>query len=169
MGTKTAIRDGHLWARIAQSEKHTGGDRDVGIDAHRARLLAMTRRLGARLAATQPAEKPPLGHTDKTRNSAKSVRKRFVARTGGCCEGCGDKPTGYRALHMHHVVPVCRGGGNGDDNLALLCLGCHKAAHRVDRLAHPDQRPTDRSALLSVLARRDTHQNIPHSEVSRTA
>lgn len=29
------------------------------------------------------------------------------------------------AAHRHHIVPLCRGGGNGLDNLVALCEPCH--------------------------------------------
>lgn len=47
-------------------------------------------------------------------------RVRFV------CEDCGVyAPDG----HVHHIVPVSRGGGSNDDNLLFLCKSCHTLQH----------------------------------------
>ena len=37
------------------------------------------------------------------------------------CELCGCK----RSLELHHIIPAVLGGGDSDDNLILLCGGCH--------------------------------------------
>ena len=32
--------------------------------------------------------------------------------------------------HVHHIIPVSRGGAEWDlNNLELLCTGCHKIVH----------------------------------------
>jgi predicted HNH restriction endonuclease len=33
--------------------------------------------------------------------------------------------------HLHHVIPVAKGGGNEADNLVVLCPNCHAMAHRI--------------------------------------
>lgn len=59
-------------------------------------------------------------------------------RASGRCEQCG-LPAGSIALrdegwrvaraHVHHVLPIAAGGKHGLDNLRLLCVACHRAAH----------------------------------------
>ena len=42
------------------------------------------------------------------------------------CEDCGSfAPDG----HVHHCVPVSKGGSSNEDNLIFLCKHCHKLRH----------------------------------------
>lgn len=42
------------------------------------------------------------------------------------CEDCGaHAPNG----HVHHELPVLRGGGSHEDNLTFLCPTCHAKRH----------------------------------------
>lgn len=34
-----------------------------------------------------------------------------------------------RGCAFHHIVPVCEGGSNTEENLILLCPNCHAMAH----------------------------------------
>ena len=34
-----------------------------------------------------------------------------------------------RGCAFHHIIPVCEGGSNSDENLILLCPNCHTMAH----------------------------------------
>ena len=45
------------------------------------------------------------------------VRTGVAARDGGSCVFCGQRVD----LHLDHVVPHSLGGGDGSDNLRLLC------------------------------------------------
>lgn len=53
------------------------------------------------------------------------------------CAVCGwSLPAIFENLHQyqrgcqfHHIVPVCEGGSNTEENLVLLCPNCHKMAH----------------------------------------
>jgi len=29
-------------------------------------------------------------------------------------------------FHIDHIMPISAGGSNDDDNLQVLCLGCHQ-------------------------------------------
>jgi len=44
------------------------------------------------------------------------------------CQNCGRYAKGE--LHLHHLIPIKMGGGNGWDNLAPVCRDCHKRIHR---------------------------------------
>lgn len=52
------------------------------------------------------------------------IRRRVFKRDDYTCRYCGDR--GGR-LECDHVVPVSRGGGNGDDNLVTSCFKCNRS------------------------------------------
>ena len=55
------------------------------------------------------------------------VRRRVLDRDGWRCGKCGLAG----ALEVHHVRPLHKGGDAwAADNLAVLCRGCHIAAHK---------------------------------------
>lgn len=49
----------------------------------------------------------------------------------GECENCR-RNSSQANLHVHHVVPVSRGGSHAEENLKVLCSQCHRAAHGED-------------------------------------
>lgn len=49
----------------------------------------------------------------KRRNAIKKVKR---------CAFCG----GNNRLELHHMIPICMGGDNSDENLVYLCHDCHK-------------------------------------------
>ena len=50
----------------------------------------------------------------------------YRKRIGFICEDCGEyAPDG----HVHHDIPVSRGGSSSESNLMLLCKDCHKRRH----------------------------------------
>jgi 5-methylcytosine-specific restriction endonuclease McrA len=58
-----------------------------------------------------------------------SLRANALARDRRRCTRCGAR--GRRVeLHVHHIVPLARGGRNALDNLTTLCRDCHQIAHR---------------------------------------
>jgi tellurite resistance protein len=56
-----------------------------------------------------------------TRHIPREVRQRVWQRYGGRCADCGD--TQY--LEFDHIVPVNKGGSNGEANVQLLCRRCN--------------------------------------------
>lgn len=52
----------------------------------------------------------------------------LVARSAGCCECCSQRGL----LHIHHILPLSRGGTNELENLRLLCSNCHSREHTQD-------------------------------------
>jgi hypothetical protein len=58
------------------------------------------------------------------------------------CGNCG----GTNELHVHHIVPLGKGGTNKQDNLKTLCRDCHHSIHHKEKLAptHASARKTER-------------------------
>jgi len=54
------------------------------------------------------------------------IRKRILERDSFTCCNCQATNT---ILHVHHVVPLTRGGTSIDSNLITLCEDCHKFIH----------------------------------------
>lgn len=46
---------------------------------------------------------------------------------GRICVYCGS----IEKLHIHHVIPIGRGGKNQMSNLEITCMDCHHKIHRV--------------------------------------
>lgn len=42
-----------------------------------------------------------------------------------CCSMCGETS----GLHVHHIIPVSKGGQNCEANLLTLCTHCHGKKH----------------------------------------
>ena len=72
------------------------------------------------------------------RQTQASSRKVNIAIQYNCkCAICGwsiPSKIGYHRTHqggceVHHIIPVCEGGTEDQDNLILLCPNCHKMAH----------------------------------------
>lgn len=66
-------------------------------------------------------------------NVPASTVKKVKDRSGGVCEGCGDRP----AQEIHHRKYRSRGGSHDVSNLLHLCgwgnhTGCHGRAHGTD-------------------------------------
>ena len=64
----------------------------------------------------------------------------YPMRSGNfACEVCGWLPPKSHPLlrvvkqkaHVHHVLPISRGGDNSDENLVALCPNHHLIAHRL--------------------------------------
>ncbi|WP_076433704.1 HNH endonuclease [Haladaptatus litoreus] len=68
------------------------------------------------------------------------TRKKRIELDGGVCINCGESDR----LHVHHVVPLSKGGKDAMSNLRTLCDGCHNNAHTgvpvPDKLTESDTR-----------------------------
>lgn len=63
--------------------------------------------------------------------------RRARERLGDRCviDGCVNtfvKDDGERYIEVHHIVPLCQGGEDGEWNLAVLCAHHHRMAHYAD-------------------------------------
>lgn len=83
--------------------------------------------LRAAIAIAKQLKVPRDDHAEM-RRIPRDVRQRVWARDGGRCVECG--ATQY--LEFDHIVPVSRGGNNGEKNVQLLCRGCNGA--KSDRI-----------------------------------
>lgn len=85
------------------------------------------------------------------RSKAVKIRKGYIVQSGLACHACSAIMPDESMLHMHHVVPVSRGGTNDTANLALLCPTCHSKAHWIDRSIEPRERPQTAERLIELL------------------
>jgi 5-methylcytosine-specific restriction endonuclease McrA len=54
-----------------------------------------------------------------------------LVRSVGCaCAYCGVKTSIFN-MEQDHIIPVCRGGSDAIDNLALACRSCNQEKHRM--------------------------------------
>lgn len=58
------------------------------------------------------------------------IARKYKEKQNFTCEKCGRKyPAKSKWLHVHHIVPLSKGGTSDIDNLQCLCHKCHKAEH----------------------------------------
>ncbi len=86
-------------------------------------------------------------------NHYRDLRKSLVKRLGGECWECGAVPEDERKdpdakLTFHHIIPLNGNRPNGGinqllevrkniNNIALLCVRCHKKEHGMAYEKHP--------------------------------
>ena len=46
----------------------------------------------------------------------------------GVCEKCKKH---FQKLHIHHIIPISKGGDNEQNNLIQLCSSCHMKTHNI--------------------------------------
>jgi hypothetical protein len=57
------------------------------------------------------------------------LRKDIVLkRDNYTCRYCGDKDLTH-SLHVHHLIPISKGGTHNIDNLICACIKCHSQVH----------------------------------------
>ncbi len=79
------------------------------------------------------------------------VRGRVLLRAAGSCELCG-RPgflmsDGRVYLETHHIVPLCEGGDDAENNVVAICPGDHREAHYGERAS------AIREELKQIIAR----------------
>lgn len=68
----------------------------------------------------------PVEYGDNWKNIATQVKR----RDNYTCQKCGRQfPPFSTFLHVHHILPLSRGGSNTPENLITLCRDCHKDDH----------------------------------------
>lgn len=88
-----------------------------------------------------------LSHIDYPDNW-REIKKEVLARDNWQCQECGAKNS---ELHVHHKVPLSRGGGNTPANLISLCKNCHTESHTHMRWVHWVERNRLASIVLRIL------------------
>lgn len=80
------------------------------------------------------------------------LRHRVLVRDNFACTQCGSKTD----LHVHHCIPLSRGGVNAMYNLTTLCLVCHSHKpfhHKVTKKRKYDTSGDSFSAPSNPFAR----------------
>lgn len=57
------------------------------------------------------------------------LRLEVLKRDGYMCRKCGANLRGVFSRHIHHIIPLARGGTNSKSNLISLCGDCHDKEH----------------------------------------
>ena len=60
----------------------------------------------------------------ESRTMSRSKRFKIFKRDNFTCNYCGSLKY-HTNLHVDHIVPVCEGGGNNEDNLVTSCSSCN--------------------------------------------
>lgn len=68
----------------------------------------------------------------KRGRAAVSDRARIMRRDCGVCQICKREGRLTPALEVDHIVALCNGGDDSDENKQALCLACHEAKTRAD-------------------------------------
>lgn len=56
------------------------------------------------------------------------MRRQYIAEINEySCQKCRRK--GFLGFHVHHILPLSKGGTNSLENLAYLCQRCHENEH----------------------------------------
>jgi hypothetical protein len=62
------------------------------------------------------------------------IRRQVLERDHYTCQRCGMlEKKGDRSLHVHHIIPVIKGGSDELDNLISVCHKCHKPEEAKSR------------------------------------
>lgn len=71
----------------------------------------------------------------KRKSLSKKVRFEIFKRDSFTCQYCGNHPPKI-ILHVDHIMPVAKGGGNEDENLITSCVDCNqgKAANLLTNI-----------------------------------
>ena len=61
-----------------------------------------------------------------------AIRDRIKRRDCGLCQECKRHGRIKPGTEVDHIVALTNGGTNDDDNLELLCAGCHETKTNAD-------------------------------------
>ena len=102
------------------------------------------------------------------RSDSPQKTERIFNRAGGCCHWCGIKllfvpdggPTGF---HVDHIVAVCDGGTNDENNLVAACARCNHDRARMDAVGRAAQVPVVNSQGVPVGSKTDSKAQKPEA------
>ncbi|MBN2415247.1 HNH endonuclease [bacterium] len=84
-------------------------------------------------------------------------RTLILERDNNTCQRCS--ADNYQStLHVHHKIPLGRGGHNTIDNLVILCEACHQRAHGVRKFSERESKETYFSQNLKILNKAITEE-----------
>jgi hypothetical protein len=63
-----------------------------------------------------------------------SLRRKIFIRDHWRCVLCNEGHEQNAVLSIDHIIPVCKGGTNNEDNLRTLCLACNIGKNTKDAL-----------------------------------
>ena len=69
-------------------------------------------------------------YTKSPRYIPAHVKQHVYYRDGGRCVQCGAATD----LEYDHIIPVSKGGSNGERNVQLLCAHCNRTKHAEDNV-----------------------------------
>jgi 5-methylcytosine-specific restriction endonuclease McrA len=78
---------------------------------------------------------------------SKTTRFEIFKRDGFTCQYCGAMPP-KAVLHVEHIVPVAKGGGNSDGNLTTACSVCNAGKGVRDLMLAPSSL-AERASLVA--------------------
>lgn len=70
--------------------------------------------------------------TRKRGRGAVADRARIMRRDYGLCQSCAERGHIKQAVEVDHILALCNGGSDADDNKRALCDDCHKDKTRSD-------------------------------------
>jgi hypothetical protein len=103
----------------------TGTGRTVTVPRAIVREHAVTAEVLARELRGAHGEVPTRTTIPRSVQQHVLDRSYDLLRDAYVCAQCGREEPERHAVHLDHVVPVARGGGNAADNLRVLCAACN--------------------------------------------
>lgn len=90
-------------------------------------------RFHAECLATDFAGMYSLVESRKRQQIKPNKRKRIFERSKGVCELIGCNELISQDKELHHIIPENLGGSKGEDNLVMLCDGCHDIINKFQQ------------------------------------
>lgn len=104
---------------LQQANRPTAEERSRAIHAWRVRSL---QKFGSYPGSLEKPQRDIFGGRS---GISAGVRWRVFERDGRRCVVCGRAASAGIELHVDHIVPVSRGGGDSIENLQVLCAPCN--------------------------------------------
>ena len=117
-GVFSVTEDGVIFSRrMVRDKAASGRGKDHGENGGNPEIL--------RGAIPKSERARPYKKTDSPQKTA-----RIFAKAAGLCYWCSGEFTDENPFHIDHLLPVCDGGTNDEDNLVPSCARCNHARAR---------------------------------------